>query len=226
MLPKLQEELELPLHRVLQENNTRWWSILLMMQSIIDNIVPITYLLGNNSKSHLILNDSEEASMKLIIRLLKPFKECGEKLSSETNVTISLVIPLFEKLKRHLENTAMDCSLITDMKTKMLAKLKTRYSSDQMKILKTCTILDIRNKCIPKVANHYAQFEKDVTDIVMATQVESQQVIPATEGQELANLSAFAVNQSADQSIFDYEDDVIMDDDIPRIETDNVQAEI
>merc|ERR1712082_556131 len=107
-----------------------------MMQSILDNIVPIIYLLGNNSKSHLILNDSDEASMKLIITLLKPFKECGEKLSSETNVTISLVIPLFQKLKEHLKNTALDCSLITDMKAKMLAKLKTRYSSDQMNLLK------------------------------------------------------------------------------------------
>merc|ERR1712082_212851 len=140
-----------------------------MMQSILDNIVPISYVLGKNRKTHLILNDSDEASMKLIITLLKPFKECGEKLSSETNVTISLVIPLFQKLKEHLKNTALDCSLITDMKAKMLAKLKTRYSSDQMQLLKTYTILDVRSKCIPKVANHYAQFEKDVTDVVLAT---------------------------------------------------------
>ena len=61
----------------------------------------------------------------------------------------------------------------------------------------------------------------------MASQVvESQQEIPATEGQELVNLSAFSVSLSADHSIFDFEDDASMDDNIPRIEIDNIPAEI
>ena len=103
MLLKYQEELELPLHRVLQENNTRWWSILLMMQSLMDNIDAITLVLGNNNKSHLILNHNDKSSIRCIIKLLKPFKVCGEKLSSETNVTISLIIPLFEILEKAFE---------------------------------------------------------------------------------------------------------------------------
>merc|ERR1712082_363310 len=86
------------------------------MQSILDNIVPISYVLGKNRKTHLILTDSDTARMKLIITLLKPFKECGEKL--------------------------------------------------------------------------------------------------------------FAVSLSADHSIFDFEDDASMDDNIPRIEIDNIPAEI
>ena len=222
LLVSLQEELELPLLRVLQENNTRWWSILLMMQSILDNRIPISYLLGNQQKTHLILSGSDEDNMEAIIELLKPFKDCGEKLSSETNVTISLVIPLFQKLKQHLQNTDQDCSLVTDMKAKMLAKLRTRYSSEQMQRLKTCTILDVRSKGILKVANHYGQFEKDVADVVLA----SQQQIAATERQERANLSASAVNQRSNTSIFAFEDEDIMADNIPSIETDNIHAEI
>ena len=135
-----------------------------------------------------------------------------EKLSSENNVTISLIVPLFEKLKQHLAAQPQDCRMITDMKKHMLAKLKTRYSSDQMKILKTCTLLDIRNKCTPYVANHYAQLEKDVTDILKSNQeeVETQEVIPAPEGQERENLPSLDINASAaNQSIFDYEDDVL-----------------
>ena len=223
MLLKYQELLELPLHRVLQENNTRWWSILLMMQSLMENMNAITIVLGHNGKSHLILNYYEQNNINLLIKLLKPFKECGEKLSSETNVTISLIIPLFEKLKKHLTINAIDTTLIQNMKTKMLAKLKSRYSSDQMKILKTCTLLDIRNKSITYVANHYDQLEKDVTDI-MGNQGQSQQVIPATQGQELQNLSSFDGNSSAEKSIFDYDDDVI--DETQLIESDTVKIEI
>ena len=113
MLLKFQEELELPLHRVLQENNTRWWSILLMMQSIMDNIAAIIVVLGNNSKNHLILNLSEQTSINLIIKLLKPFKECGEKLSSETNVTISL--PCGHKtLWQHCKNIGKHLKLVEE----------------------------------------------------------------------------------------------------------------
>ena len=64
-------------------------------------------------------------------------------------------------------------------------------------------------------------------DVVLASQVvESQQEIPATEGQELANLSAFSGSLSAGHSIFDFEDDASMDDNIPRIEIKNIPAEI
>ena len=103
-----------------------------MMESILYKFGPITYFLAKNRNTHLMLTDSDTANMKVIITLLKPFKECGEKLSCETNVTISLVIPLFEKLKEHLKNNGLDCSMITDMKATMLATLKTRYSSDEM----------------------------------------------------------------------------------------------
>ena len=97
-----------------------------MMQSLMDKMTAITLVLGHNNKSHLILNHNAKSSIRCIIKLLKPFKECGEKLSSESNVTISLIIPLFDKLKKHLSANAIDTTLIKDMKTKMLAKLKTR----------------------------------------------------------------------------------------------------
>ena len=223
MLLKYQEELELPLHRVLQENNTRWWSILLMMQSLMDKMTAVTLVLGNNNKSHLILNHNDKSSICCIIKLLKPFKECGEKLSSESNVTISLIIPLFDKLKKHLSANAIDTTLIKDMKTKMLAKLKTRYTPEQMKILKTCTLLDIRNKSCNYVANHFDQLEKDVKEI-LGNHEESQQEIPATQGQELHNLSSFDGNASNEKSIFAFEDDVI--DESLFIESDTLKNEI
>ena len=95
LLIKYQELLELPLHRILQENNTRWWSILLMMQSLIENKDAITLVLATQNKSHLTLTPCDNRDMNHIIKLLKPFKVCGEMLSSESNVTISLIIPLF-----------------------------------------------------------------------------------------------------------------------------------
>ena len=74
LLIRYQQELELPLHKVLQENNTRWWSILIMMNRIMEHIHPITLTLADNSKSYLILNTTEKTHINSIIQLLKPFK--------------------------------------------------------------------------------------------------------------------------------------------------------
>ena len=46
LLIKYQQELELPLLKVLQENNTRWWTILIMMKRIMENIDAITLTLA------------------------------------------------------------------------------------------------------------------------------------------------------------------------------------
>ena len=66
-----------------------------MMQSLIENKDAITLVLAAQNKSHLTLTPCDNRDMNHIIKLLKPFKVCGEMLSSESNVTISLIIPLF-----------------------------------------------------------------------------------------------------------------------------------
>ena len=101
LLIEYQKEFELPLHNVLQENNTRWRSILIMMERILKNFHPITMSLGGNNHPYLILNNYEKDQITAIIALLQPFKECGEKISSENDVTISFIVPFFQILKPH-----------------------------------------------------------------------------------------------------------------------------
>merc|ERR1711888_479880 len=60
LLIEYQKEFELPLHKVLQENNTRWWSILIMMDRILENFDPITMTLGGNNHPYSILNNHEK----------------------------------------------------------------------------------------------------------------------------------------------------------------------
>ena len=50
LLIEYQKEFELPLLKVLQENNTRWWSILIMMERILLNFHPITVTLAGNNQ--------------------------------------------------------------------------------------------------------------------------------------------------------------------------------
>ena len=223
MLIDFQHDLEMPLLKVLQENNTRWWSILLMMERIRDNMHALMLTIAANTKYHLLLAESEQSHILLIIKLLKPFKELGDKLGSEKNVSISLVVPVIHALKDHLEAEEDDTSMIKDMKRNMLEKLENRYSDEQIKILKICTLLDVRHKNDDYVKDNYDELSTQVKELdtqqkqheSQVSQPESQVTqheIPATEGQEVANLSLIGNTGRRSKkkaSIFEYDNDVI-----------------
>ena len=82
-----------------------------------------------------------------MIALLEPFKEVGEQIGKESDVTLSYIVPMFDHLKIHLsEQVENESPMITDMKKHMLDKLETRYDEEQMKFLKIVTYLDPRVK--------------------------------------------------------------------------------
>ena len=135
LLIEYQKEFEMPLLKVLQQNNTRWWSILIMMERILLNFTQITLTLAENNKSVLILCPDDRQKMTAIVNLLTPFKECGEALSSEKDVTISLIVPYFKNLREHLSPNTQDLNIIKQMKSKMLEKLNSRYNDEQLKSL-------------------------------------------------------------------------------------------
>ena len=219
LLIEYQKEFELPLLKVLQENNTRWWSILIMMERILLNFHPITVTLAGNNQPFLILNNDDKDKMTAIVALLQPFKECGEKLSSENDVTISLIVPFFQILKQHLSPNPNDMNVIKEMKSKMLIKLNNRYTTDQLKCLTTCTLLDVRHKNDEYVKKDFHQLETGIKELLSRQeQQQSQHEIPATEGQEIENLSSIGrrARSNNNDSIFDYNDDDAVDEPIEQ----------
>ena len=166
LLINFQDEVEQPLQRVLQENGTTWWSILLMMRCLTQKKDLVDLTLVRSQKANLVLSPIEEKETRLIIRLLTPFERSGEKLSSEDNVTISLIISIFETLGEHLKPNNKDITLIAQMKTKMLIKFNNRYTPVQMKCLKICTLLDVRYKCEKFLAPDFDRLEADMKHIL------------------------------------------------------------
>ena len=216
MLIKFQEELEMPILKLLQENNTRWWSILLMMVSIKENIVPLQLTISKcKNKHHLILDDDEQDAIGHIIDLFEPFKDAAEKLGAEKQVSISLIVPVIHYLKAHLEANVEDISMIRNMKIYMLEKLENRYSSEQMQVLKICTLLDVRFKNDEYVINDYdlltdqvkkldAEQKQHESQISQQESQVSQNEILATEGQEVNT-----GRTKKKRLIFEYDDDVV-----------------
>ena len=224
ILIEYEKEFEVPLLKVLQENNTRWWTILLMMERMLVIFDQITLTLCSNNRRDFVLTPDDKKNMCAIVALLKPFKECGEKLSSEKDVTISLIIPYFQILKDHLMPNTNDVKLIKDMKSEMLQKLNSRYNSEQLKCLTISTLLDVRHK--NDVTNGFELLKTALQNFVVRQQEQEQsqnEIIPVTQGQELENISGNIVRNNS-KSIFAFKDDEIHDE--PGRQMDAVVCEL
>ena len=92
----------------MQEVTTRWWSILMLLESIMKNIDSLTIAVNNHGRESLILSITEQNEIKSIIELLKVFKYVGETLSSEKVVTISLIQPMFIEIRQELRCSSRD----------------------------------------------------------------------------------------------------------------------
>uniref|UniRef100_A0AAQ5Y0H8 BED-type domain-containing protein n=1 Tax=Amphiprion ocellaris TaxID=80972 RepID=A0AAQ5Y0H8_AMPOC len=99
-LKEVQSQLQLPQHRLMQAVDTRWNSVLYMLERLYEQQQAITTalcLLGRNS---LCLNGEEWSHITQAIEALRPFEEATKEVSAEQYVTISKVIPLVCLLQR------------------------------------------------------------------------------------------------------------------------------
>ena len=164
---KYQDELDLPAKKLLQEVTTRWWSILHMLSSIVANVNATTLALRDADKVQLILTSEEIKRIEEIIALLTCFKEMTDKFGSESDITITLIIPTFKSFKDILEQVKEDESaMIKSMKQHMLLKLQSRYGQEQKEYLSQCSFLDPRFK--KSVEFDTDAFTVRVKDIVLS----------------------------------------------------------
>ena len=112
---------------------------------------------------------------------------------------------MFQTLEQHLTVSAGDTTMIANMKTAMLAKLKTRYDSTQKEFLTKTTVLDVRYKSEYLQSTAFQQLEMEMLEAeALETSQQRPAVIPATQVQASHN-SSNASNEN--NSIFDFRDD-------------------
>ena len=176
----LQVDFGIGIKAILQEMIVRWWSILEMFKSIEKSFDPIILALSRCDKSNLALSGNDLTKIKDIIKLLEPFKIYVEMFSKESDVTITQIIPCFQKLeKKVLREKTGDSQMIKEMKTHMLKKLKTRYNNEQIAFLELVTFFDPRFK--GDVAPDHTLLKSQIKAVVQAS---GPNIIPPTQDQE------------------------------------------
>ena len=170
-------------NKLIQEITTRWWSILRMLLSIINNLHPVVIALTDANRSSLVLKPLEINRIKEIIGLLQIFKSNTEMLGVQSDITITLIIPIYKIFKDTLSTVGeKESPMLKSMKGHMLNKLKSRYSEAQLNYLAHCTYLDPRfKKSVNPNLRSLTEKVKDIaltfTDTVSGTQSQNLQNI-------------------------------------------------
>ena len=148
-LTKVQQQQQLPLHKLNADVSTRWGSTAVMVKRILEQKEVIRIVLsGDRSTSHLAITWQDIDLLTSINAFVTPLEDLTDTLSGETHVTISAVKPMLRHLcDVLLAESSEDSELTKEMKERCKSKVMQQYSSSDInKLLDTATFLDPRFK--------------------------------------------------------------------------------
>ena len=144
-LTKVQQQQQLPLHKLKADVSTRWGSTAVMVKRILEQKEAIRIVLsGDRSTSHLAITWQDIDLLTSINAFVTPLEDLTDTLSGETHVTISAVKPMLRHLcDVLLAESSEDSELTKEMKERCKSKVMQQYSSSDInKLLDTATFLD------------------------------------------------------------------------------------
>ncbi|XP_062312171.1 E3 SUMO-protein ligase ZBED1-like [Osmerus eperlanus] len=144
-----QNELSLPLHKLITESPTRWGSRLKMMERVLEQEKAITQVLAGDKKTrHLVPTWQDIQVLESVTAALKPLQDFTDALSGEAYVSVSYLKPVINLLNAEVLNLSKDDTELTkEIKIKVLDYLNNKYTDPATdELLSMATFLDPRFK--------------------------------------------------------------------------------
>ena len=142
-LKKVQNQLNLPEHKLIQEVDTRWNSTFFMFNRIVEQYDAITTALCLLGRNNLCLTGEYPELMKASLSVLQPFETATQEISADQYLSMLKAIPLSRSLQ-HL--TAGSLHEDTSLRTILSAQMQKRFTAIERYLLAISTILDPRMK--------------------------------------------------------------------------------
>lgn len=152
------QNLDLPNHKLVIDVSTRWNSAYEMLDRYLEMQVAVVATLLSKDLTHKdkdlkFLADDEITLASGVMETMKPLKQATTMLCSEKNPTISIIIPLYNKLVGvYLNRTEDDLPAVAAVKAAIAADLQGRYDNN-LNILLKATALDPRFKTLPHLSD-------------------------------------------------------------------------
>ena len=145
-LTRIQEQLNCPVHRLIQDEPTRWNTTYYMLDRLLEQRQAITAA-NVELDVPVELRSADWMLGEKVVKILKVFEEATREASG-SNATSAIVIPVVNSILRYLESGISEDDMgIRRMKREMLQSLNSRYSHvETNKFYCLSTILDPRFK--------------------------------------------------------------------------------
>nr|CAI5842006.1 unnamed protein product [Callosobruchus analis]CAI5856383.1 unnamed protein product [Callosobruchus analis] len=132
---------------LLGDVSTRWNSQLHMLERFIAMSGMVGGILLNHPNAPPMIQASEIAVLKEVVKILKPFEKVSEEMCSEKYVSASKAIPIIICLKQFLEKTGPSHDLSIQLKHLIINEFNKRFEHIQkVHLFNVATFLDPRFK--------------------------------------------------------------------------------
>ncbi|KAI4827546.1 hypothetical protein KUCAC02_030934 [Chaenocephalus aceratus] len=148
LLKDEQKSLQLPPHKLIHDEPTRWGSTYDMVERFCEQQQAVSAVLAEDRKKwHLMPRDTDMTTLEIVRDVLAPLRDFTDALSGEKEITISSVLPLMWKIRACTEDEEGDRPLALEMKHRIREDLEKRYNEHDLKMmLNISTFLDPRFK--------------------------------------------------------------------------------
>lgn len=172
-LERIQEEINLPKHRLVQDVQTRWNSTFYLIERLCEQKMAVNLLAAETETDSVrSLTQNQWQLAESLLRVLKPFEEITREFSSVHSI-ISDVIPTLSALKKYISQ----CGVygLGTLKDTLLSNLNTRFFTTENKFLSVldnphfylATFLDPRYKSAFFEEQTKANVENDILKILV-----------------------------------------------------------
>ncbi|XP_062404697.1 E3 SUMO-protein ligase ZBED1-like [Sardina pilchardus] len=143
-LAKIQMEMNIPQHTLVQDVVTRWGSTYDMVSRFVEQHAAVAAtLMADRNTRHLVLKGAYISTLEDTARVLKPLRAFTDSLSSETCISVSALKPVLLHLTEDI--LAMedgDSNLVGSMKSAIKQDLLSRYLDPKIAdlVIMTCAL--------------------------------------------------------------------------------------
>ena len=116
---------------LVQENDTRWNTMLMMLQSVVNQESAIRDFLQRKDEAHRI-DSINIGLLKDVVQFLTPLKEATKALEGDTYPTIHRVCLYYHRLLRHMQPQFGDSPVIEQLKRRLSASLQSKWQLTTM----------------------------------------------------------------------------------------------
>lgn len=156
VLSDKQKMLQLPSHKLVQDVTTRWNSSHDMLERYLEQQAAVFAALTDGSlkkkiKEVVTLSDTDVQLADDVVQVLKPLKTITILMSSEKMPTLSMILPLKDRILTSMKHTGSDSATVKEMKTAIASDFQDRYPQTDVAltdILHISTALDPRFKSL------------------------------------------------------------------------------